>query len=134
MKYLPKLTGLEEIKNLLKPAYKNDGCKPRMDLLDPEWLIDVAKVLTFGSHAYDESQKVYENNWRQGGMRWGKVYAALQRHLTAFWGGEEIDPETGLSHLAHASCNAMFLHYYARNTRHMDDRDLAMASKPTDLP
>jgi uncharacterized HAD superfamily protein len=105
-------------------AYKKDEGKPRMDLLDPEFLVDVAKVLTMGSGKYDQSQKVYQNNWRQGGMRWGQVYAAAQRHMNAFWSGEEIDDESGLPHVAHAACNMMFLHYYARNARHLDDRDL----------
>lgn len=130
MKYLPALTGLEEMRNLLKPAYKNDTGKPRMDLIDPEWLLDVGRVLTWGSGSYDESQKVYENNWRQGGMRWGQVFAALQRHSLAFWGGEEIDPETGIPHMAHIACNSMFLHYYARNARHLDDRDLPWRRYP----
>lgn len=109
----------------MKDAYKNDIGKARMDLIDPEWFLDVGRVLTWGSGAYDESQKVYENNWRQGGMRWGQVYAALQRHSLAFWSGEEIDPETGIPHMAHIACNSMFLHYYARNARHLDDRDLS---------
>jgi len=108
----------------LEQAFKYDGGKPRMDLLDPEFLVDVAKVLTVGSAKYDQSQKVFQNNWRQGGMRWGQVYAAAQRHMNQFWAGEELDAETGLPHVAHSACNMMFLHYYARNARHLDDRDL----------
>ena len=68
-----------------------------------------------GSDKYDKGadgatpeKRVYLNNWRQGGMRWGQVFASLQRHLWAWWRGEDKDPESGLSHLAHATANVMF--------------------------
>ena len=42
-------------------------------------------------------------------LTYGKVYDALQRHLSSWWGGEDKDPETNLSHLAHAGCCLLFL-------------------------
>ncbi len=39
---------------------KFDGGKPRMDLLDPLWLAEVARVLGFGA------QKYAAHNWRGG--------------------------------------------------------------------
>jgi hypothetical protein len=38
-----------------------------------------------------------------------RYYAAALRHLPAWRGGEELDPESGLTHLAHALANAAFL-------------------------
>lgn len=111
--------------NGLNIAFKYDGGKPRMDLIDPAFAEDLAAVLTMGSDKYDETKRVCDNNWRQGGMRWGQVYASLQRHLHAFWRGEDTDQESGLSHLAHAAANVMFLHYYSRRALHLDDRDHA---------
>lgn len=91
---------------------KHDQGKPRMDLIPPEMLEEVAKVLTFGANKYSD------RNWEKG-LEWGRVYGALQRHLTAWWGNvnEGIDEETGLSHLSHALCCISFLvAYEARGT------------------
>jgi len=119
----------EKQANGLNVAFKFDGGKPRMDLIDPVFLEELANVLTFGSDKYDESKKVYLNNWRQGGMRWGQVFASMMRHAWAWWRGEDRDPETGMSHLAHLSANAMFLSNYSRRALHLDDRDHAWRRK-----
>lgn len=88
---------------------KFDGGKVRMDLLPPEMLYAIADILTFGAQKYDD------RNWEKG-MDWGRVYGALQRHLNAWWGGQEYDEETGRSHLWHAGCCIAFLiTYEARN-------------------
>jgi len=62
-----------------------------------------------------------ERNWERG-MGWGRVFGAAMRHLWAWWAGEDKDPETGLSHLAHALCCVMFLATYERRGVGHDDR------------
>lgn len=94
---------------------KDDGGKPRMELLEPEYLRGTADVLTYGASKYAP------NNWRQG-IDASRLYGALQRHLNAFWAGEEIDPESGLPHLYHASCELMFLDWTVRHRPERDDR------------
>jgi hypothetical protein len=37
------------------------------------------------------------------------------RHLVAYQSGEEIDPESGKSHLAHAQCCLIFLAWVDKN-------------------
>lgn len=81
---------------------KFDGDKPRMDLLDPYAIEQLAKVLTFGA------QKYAAHNWRKGLSKTRLVAAAL-RHTFAYLRGENTDPETGLSHMAHAMCCCMFI-------------------------
>ena len=76
---------------------------------------EIAEVLTFGAEKYDA------NNWCRG-ARWGRYFAALCRRIFAWWGGEEKDPETGKSHLAHAGCCLLFLMEYQRNNWGSDDR------------
>ncbi len=44
------------------------------------------------------------------------------RHIFAWWGGEDKDPETGFSHLAHAGCCLLFLMEFQRNSWGTDDR------------
>ena len=81
---------------------KHDQDKPRLDYLDPYAMEEVAKVLTFGSAKYGAY------NWQKG-IESGRLIAACLRHVFAFMRGEENDPESGLSHLAHAMCCLMFL-------------------------
>ena len=100
-----------------KPGIKFDGGKPALDLVDPWFIEDVASVLTSGALKYDV------DNWK-GGMAIGKAMAAALRHLYAVLKGEYVDPESGKSHLAHATCEIMFIHYFIRNkmTSVRDDR------------
>lgn len=81
---------------------KNDSGKVRLDLVPPEVIIAIGEILTFGS------QKYQDWNWAKG-IKYSRVYAALQRHLLSYMKGEKFDPETGKSHLWHAACNLTFL-------------------------
>lgn len=99
-----------------QPAMKFDGSKPRLDLLDPDALEGLAKVLTFGA------QKYAANNWR-GGFKYGRTIAALLRHLQALQRGEDIDPESGLPHIDHIGCNWMFLSFFMKHPELYQDND-----------
>lgn len=81
---------------------KNDQEKVQLELLSTIWLMGVGKVLTYGAKKYAP------DNWRKG-MKLRRMIGACMRHLTAFNDGEDKDPETGLSHIYHASCNLMFI-------------------------
>lgn len=65
--------------------------------------------------------KTGERNWELG-MKWGRPYAALRRHMAAWWKGEHKDPETGMSHLWHAACCIAFLVTYEQRGMGTDDR------------
>jgi len=73
--------------------------------------------------AYAPAKGIYDDrNWEKG-MKWSRCYNAAQRHLLKAQGGEELDPETGLMHLAHAATNMLFLATYrARGMEKWDDR------------
>ena len=94
---------------------KDDQDKIRMDLIPSELLIATATILTFGARKYSA------RNWEKG-MSWGRVYGALQRHLWAWWGGDNTDGETGHSHLWHAACCLCFLIAYEARGIGLDDR------------
>lgn len=96
-------------------ATKYDGGKPRMSLLDPYALSEAAKVLTFGEKKYAA------HNWRKG-FRYSRLLDGVMRHINAFNDGEDLDPESGLSHLAHAMCNLMFLLKNTQTHPELDDR------------
>lgn len=94
---------------------KNDGEKPRLDLIDPEWIEEVGKVMTFGMKKYAA------HNWR-GGISISRLLGAALRHLWAAVRGEDIDPESGLTHMGHLSCCAMFAFWTLRHKPELDDR------------
>ena len=81
---------------------KFDSEKIMLQLFPPEALFEIGAVLTYGAKKYAP------RNWEKG-IEYSRVYGALQRHLWAWWGGEENDPESGLPHLAHAGCCLVFL-------------------------
>lgn len=89
--------------------------KTRFDLVPFTAVAEIADVLAYGA------QKYSANNWCRG-TNWGRYFAALCRHIFAWWRGEDVDPETGLSHLAHAGCCLLFLMEYQRNGWGIDDR------------
>lgn len=110
--------------DLGRAAVKFDGDKPRMELLPPKAMEEVAKVLTVGAKKYSDY------NWRKG-FDWTRLIGAAYRHLSAFSAGEDKDPETGLSHIAHAACCLMFLVEHETVGFGRDDRYKDEDSKTT---
>lgn len=96
-------------------ATKHDGGKEDMSLLSTIAIKELTQVLDFGKRKYAS------HNWRKG-MQWTRLSSAALRHIFAWIGGEDKDPESGLSHLAHAMCCLMFLLEYKTTRASLDDR------------
>jgi len=100
-------------------AMKKDDGKADLSMvlayLPQEALVEIAKVMDFGAKKYSA------NNWRQG-FKFRRVLASLMRHLWDWSRGIDLDPETGLSHLAHAGCNVLFLLTFVLTKTGTDDR------------
>lgn len=94
---------------------KYDLGKLRFDLFPPVSLERVAEVYTYGASKYDD------RNWEKG-IKWGRVFAAVMRHLWAWWRGEAVDAESNLPHLAHAAWGCLTLLEYERTHPELDDR------------
>jgi len=97
-------------------GFKQDQGKPRWDLLPPAALGKLAEVYTFGV-----AKGYPARNWEKG-MAWSRPFAALMRHAWAFWAGEDMDPESGLPHMAHVAWNALALLEYQVLGKGEDDR------------
>ena len=82
---------------------KYDGEKPRWDLLPYESLEEVVKVLTYGAKKYSD------DNWKVVPDIDKRYFAAAMRHLAEWKEYDAMDEESGLSHLAHATCCLLFL-------------------------
>jgi len=99
----------------MSEGVKHDAEKIQLELLSRVWIEEVGKVLTFGARKYSP------NNWRKG-LQITRLLGACLRHVFSFLGGEDNDPESGLSHLGHASACLMFCFETYRNKPNMDDR------------
>jgi hypothetical protein len=82
---------------------KFDQAKPDYTLLPWDAVEEVVKVLDFGAKKYDR------DNWKYVDDARNRYLAAAFRHMAAYARGEQVDPETGLSHMAHAGCCVLFL-------------------------
>jgi uncharacterized protein YjbI with pentapeptide repeats len=95
---------------------KHDQGKPDFTYLSTELLTEVAKVREFGAKKYAR------DNWKKG-FKFTRSLAAALRHIFAFLGGEDKDPESGLLHLAHAVCCLEHCIYdYTHRKETNDDR------------
>jgi Domain of unknown function (DUF5664) len=107
--------------DVTKEAVKHDDGKPDWSLVPFESLEGMVKVLEFGAKKYAGW------NWTtNGGFPYMRVMRSCLRHLFAWSRGEDIDPESGLSHIHHAMCNLLFISHYIGNKEkyNKDDRQV----------
>lgn len=92
------------------------GRKPeRYDLLPFAALDEVARVYGMGAEKYEDW------NWAKG-YAWSLSLGAMQRHISAWAQGEDTDPESGYSHLAHAAFHCFGLITFQHHDLGTDDR------------
>ncbi len=94
---------------------KDDQTKPPLYLLPFDALYSITAALEFGAKKYGD------RNWEKG-MAWHRPLRACLGHLWDWWLRRGPDPETGLSHLAHAGCCILFLIAYELRGVGHDDR------------
>jgi hypothetical protein len=97
--------------------------KVQLHLLPPAALHDIARVREFGARKYADFDWTKSRDWTD-------YYNAVQRHTHAWLTGEDCDPESGLSHLAHAACNLIFLLEFARSGAGNDNRPKGLLINP----
>ena len=85
----------------------NNG-KPDFSLLPLSTLTEVVRVLEYGAEKYER------NNWLKP-TNWEVSFGCLMRHMSAWQAGEDNDPESGRSHLAHAACNILQMLHQLEN-------------------
>ena len=100
---------------------RNDEGKLRFDLIPVGPLEEVARAYTVGATKYAD------RNWEQG-IKWGRMFAALCRHLYKWWAGESRDKE-GQHHLAAVVFHAMALIEFEKTHPELDDRPTTDAKK-----
>jgi hypothetical protein len=86
----------------------------QLGAIDPASLLELAKVAGYGQAKYARF------NYLKG-FDWSLLIDALYRHLLAFQNGEELDPESGLSHAAHVAWHALALVSFSQRKLGTDD-------------
>ena len=94
---------------------KRDSGKPPITLLDRDFIEGTAQVMRFGAEKYNRY------NWC-GGISHTRLADAAMRHLIAWAGGEDLDPESGLPHIDHAGASLNMLRGNQRLHSELDDR------------
>ena len=104
----------DKIPSGVATAIKHDAGKTDWSLMPFEAIEEINKVLDFGAKKYNEKVPGREGwNWAKGtGLGKSRVLSAIFRHLFAHARGEKLDPESGLSHIAHAGCGIIFILFY----------------------
>lgn len=98
-----------------KQAIKYDQGKAELSILPIEGLKYEAAALTYGKGKYGKG------NFKLG-MEHSRLIDAALRHIYAYAGGETLDKESNLHHLAHAKATLAMLIYMIENNVGKDDR------------
>jgi len=77
--------------------------KTPLALIPPYAMEQTAWVHKLGAEKYGPF------NWRETGVCASTYVNAIMRHLNAWRDGETLDPESGISHLAHVACSCNIL-------------------------
>lgn len=102
-----------------KPTNPKDAIgtnKVGMSVLPMNVQMEVALALTEGALKYGK------HNYRGCGVRSSVYYDAAFRHLGAWWEGEDIDPDSGLSHITKAIAGLTVLRDCMMRGNVVDDR------------
>lgn len=94
--FIDEKAELERMKKSEAVGIKHDEGKTKFHLLIPEFVKGVADVMTIGAKKYSA--------WNYLHLDKERIIDAHHRHMNAYQCGEVNDPETGLSHLYHATC------------------------------
>lgn len=87
----------------VNPKSLTGNKKAKLHLLPQAGLVRVAYVMALGAAKYDPM------NWRDTPIELTDYADAIYRHLLAIIDGEDIDPESGQSHMAHIAATALIV-------------------------
>ena len=84
-------------------AAKRDAGKPRLSLVPPQIIFDIAQVREYGNRKYGSA-----DNWKEVELQ--RYIDALYRHMLAFVeDNRSRDAESGIEHYKHMACNMAFI-------------------------
>ncbi|MFN3582795.1 dATP/dGTP diphosphohydrolase domain-containing protein [Phenylobacterium sp.] len=112
LKLLPPADGAPDT----NPKTRYGMAKPPIGLVPGTALVQIAESFRLGAQKYGPA------NWRVDPVSSSTYVNAAMRHLLQWVDGEDTDPESGVSHLAHvAACVCILMDAQTCSTLH-DDR------------
>lgn len=105
----------------LKPSNPKDGQgikKVGMSAVPAPVLAEIALGMMEGARKYGR------HNYRAIGVRSSVYYDAAMRHLFAWWEGQDIDPDSGLSHITKCITSLVVLRDAMMQDNLTDDRPI----------
>jgi hypothetical protein len=105
--------------SLTKPSNPKDAFGVKKASLS---CVPAPVLLEMGIGMQEGGAKYGRHNYRSIGVRGSVYYDATMRHLMAWWEGEDIDPDSGLSHITKAMCSLAVLRDAMLQNKFNDDR------------
>lgn len=90
--------------------------KVPFDTVPPAAIAYMSLAMGLGARKYGSF------NWREKNVKATIYYAAMMRHMHAWFDGQELDPESGYPHIAHALACAAILADATEGGNLVDDR------------
>lgn len=104
---------------LSKPTNPKDAvgiAKASMSCIPAPVLMELAVGMHEGALKYGR------HNYRVIGVRASVYYDATMRHMMGWWEGEDIDPDSGISHVTKAIASLIVLRDAMMQAKFVDDR------------
>lgn len=100
----------------MNPKDRVGRTKPGLSCVPCPVLFEVGAAMAEGARKYGR------HNWREQAISASVYYDAALRHLMAFYEGEDIDPDSGLSHVTKAIAGLCVLRDAMLRGKWKDDR------------
>lgn len=101
---------------MINPKEEIGQAKVSIHHIPPRVILEVAQAMMEGSKKYG----IY--NYRKAGVSFSTYYSSTFRHLAAWFEGEDIDPDSGLSHVTKAISGLIVLRDSMLEKNFIDDR------------
>ena len=88
----------------------------------PMSTVSAAVLMEVGVAMLEGASKYGRHNYRAAGVRASVYYDALMRHAMAWWEGEDLDPDSGMSHVTKAIATLVVLRDAMIQDKFTDDR------------
>lgn len=95
----------------------------------PMHVVSSPVVMEMALGMMEGARKYGSHNYRVAGVRASVYYDAAMRHLMAFWEGQDIDPDSGISHVSKAMSCLHVLRDAMMNDMWSDDRPPKMKNQ-----
>ncbi len=117
------LLTLDEITAWINSATKASNPKDALGIMKvPFSTVSAPVIAEVGLAMLEGARKYGRHNYRVIGVRASVYYDAALRHLTAWWEGEDIDPDSGLHHITKAIASLTVVRDAMIQHKYTDDR------------